>query len=290
LTADCRVSEKSAGQNRKVDMKSSKADQVADVLRREITLGIYPAGSDLPSEARLSARFAVSRPSSREALRVLESEGLIRVARGARGGAKVLLPTLATISRYLGVYLQMRGVKLAELYSALQSYEPQAARAIATRRDQAALSALAQCVARQEFSTHDRAAFNTHEEEFRRLLLAHCGNEVIHLMGALLTDVYGRTTESLRSEIISTDTDVQDYSTSVGVKRRLIKLMADGDADKAELTWRTYLAVYWRRVSRRVGADKLISVYSSETPAALVEPEPVAIKPARRKRAGSAGA
>ena len=242
--------------------KSSKADEVADLLRREIALGVYPAGADLPSEAKLSARFGVSRPSSREALRVLESEGLIKVARGARGGAKILPPSLGAISRYLGVYLQMRGVKLAELYAALQAFEPLAVHAIATRKDPAALSDLAQCVARQEFSTHDRAAFNTHEAEFRRLLMAHCGNEVIHLMGELLADVYGLTMSFVSAEIHAADTDIADLTSSVTAKRRLIKLMAEGETEKAEQSWRTYLAVYWKRVSRHVGADKTINVYA----------------------------
>jgi len=53
------------------EQKSTKADIVADVLRHEIAIGTLPVGADLPSEGRLSERFEVSRPSSREALRNL---------------------------------------------------------------------------------------------------------------------------------------------------------------------------------------------------------------------------
>jgi DNA-binding FadR family transcriptional regulator len=269
-----------------LDVKASKADQVADVLRREIAVGIYPAGSDLPSEARLSARFGVSRPSSREALRVLESEGLIRVTRGARGGAKILPPSLATISRYLGVYLQMRGVKLAELYAAMQAFEPLAVRAIATRREPAALSALAQCVARQEFSTHDRVAFHASEAEFRRLLMEHSGNEVIHLMGDLLADVYGLTMAKLSSEIFVSATDSEDYAAALTAKRRLMKLMAEGDTAKAEHVWSAYLAAYWRKVARHVGVDKRINVYAGDEAAPEAD-DPVDEAPPRRRRAAT---
>jgi DNA-binding FadR family transcriptional regulator len=266
-------------------VKISKADQVADVLRREIALGVYPTGADLPSEARLSARFGVSRPSSREALRVLESEGLIKVTRGARGGAKILAPPIETISRYLGVYLQMRGVKLAELYAAMQAFEPLAVRAIATRRDPAALSALAQCVARQEFSTHDPDAFKANEAEFRRLLMQHSGNEVIHMMGELLADVYDLTMANVRSEIRAQDTDSDDRASGVSAMRRLVKLMAEGEAAKAEQAWTAYLAVYWRKVARHVGEDKRINVYAGDE-AQEHDPAPSAslAEPKRRGR------
>ena len=278
------ASERGAERASDVSGKPSKADQVADVLRREIAVGIYPAGSDLPSEAKLSARFGVSRPSSREALRVLESEGLIRVTRGARGGARILPPKLDAISRYLGVYLQMRAVKLAEVYAAMQAFEPLAVRAIATRRDPAALGALAQCVAAQEFSTHDRDAFNRHEAEFRRLLMLHCGNEVIHMMGDLLADVYDLSMESLKPRVVSEEDQAQDFGASIRTKRKLVRLMADGETEKAEQLWSTYLAAYWRKVARHVGLDRKIDIYSGE--AVIGEgPAPADEAPAGRKQA-----
>jgi DNA-binding FadR family transcriptional regulator len=78
--------------------KATKADLVSDVLRHEIAIGLLAAGANLPSEVQLMRRFAISRPTYREALRILESEGLIRVSRGMRGGARVLAPTPQWIS------------------------------------------------------------------------------------------------------------------------------------------------------------------------------------------------
>lgn len=244
------------------DAKITKAEHVADTLRHEIATGIYPAGSDLPSEMRLSARFGVSRPSSREALRVLESEGLIKVARGARGGARVQLPSLDTISRYLGVYLQMREVRMGDLYGALLSYEPLAARGVALRRDPQALSELAQCVAAQEYSAHDRAAYNRHERRFRHLLLTHSGNEVIHLMGNLLTEVYTRSMGHLTQRIGPQRWEADHLAAGVAAKQRLVRLMADGEADKAERAWKAYLLTYWRRVVSHIGKEETIKIYS----------------------------
>src|SRR6476661_7873987 len=68
------------------------AELVAAQLRRKIVRGELAEGEALPAESALMAEFAVSRPTLREAFRVLESESLISIRRGARGGARVQLP------------------------------------------------------------------------------------------------------------------------------------------------------------------------------------------------------
>ncbi|MET0904838.1 MAG: GntR family transcriptional regulator, partial [Tardiphaga sp.] len=60
------------------------ADQIASTLRGEIAAGIWAVGQMLPAEHQLMERFAVSRPSCREALRILQSEGLLEIQRGNR--------------------------------------------------------------------------------------------------------------------------------------------------------------------------------------------------------------
>src|SRR5690349_15595404 len=62
-----------------------KPQLVADELRRMIVAGEFKDGELLGQEPELIDRFGVSRPSLREALRILETEGLISVVRGARG-------------------------------------------------------------------------------------------------------------------------------------------------------------------------------------------------------------
>lgn len=66
------------------------AERVAAVLRRMMVRGEIAEGAMLPPESELTSRFGVSRPTLREALRVLESESLIKVERGVRGGARVI--------------------------------------------------------------------------------------------------------------------------------------------------------------------------------------------------------
>ncbi|HUL99877.1 MAG TPA: winged helix-turn-helix domain-containing protein, partial [Mycobacterium sp.] len=51
--------------------------QVARTLRKEIVDGVYPVGSQLPTEHELCERFAVSRYTIREALRRLRDDNLV---------------------------------------------------------------------------------------------------------------------------------------------------------------------------------------------------------------------
>ena len=83
------------------------ADRVATVLRRMFIRGEIPEGTMLPPESELMERFGVSRPTLREAFRVLESESLIEVQRGVRGGARVTRPRRETLARYAGRILNI---------------------------------------------------------------------------------------------------------------------------------------------------------------------------------------
>src|ERR1700739_1565704 len=62
--------------------------QIARTLRKEIVDGVYPVGSQLPTEHQLCERFAVSRYTIREALRRLREEN--PVAARPRAGTRVV--------------------------------------------------------------------------------------------------------------------------------------------------------------------------------------------------------
>ena len=85
------------------------ADRVATQLRRMFIKGEIPEGTMLPPESELMERFGVSRPTLREAFRVLESESLIEVQRGVRGGAQVTSPTARDAGPLRGTDPRVRG-------------------------------------------------------------------------------------------------------------------------------------------------------------------------------------
>src|SRR5215470_18080479 len=57
--------------------------QVVRALKDDIVSGVYPVGSQLPTEEELCERFSVSRYTVREALRRLREDRLVASRRGA---------------------------------------------------------------------------------------------------------------------------------------------------------------------------------------------------------------
>src|ERR1700733_3047025 len=110
------------------------AEIVADEIRRMITRGELSDGDTLQPEAQIIGNFAVSRPTVREALRILESEKLISVSRGARGGARVPTPRAEQVARYAGYVLQAGHATYADVYQARTIIEPPSARHVAETR------------------------------------------------------------------------------------------------------------------------------------------------------------
>ncbi|MCA1845417.1 MAG: winged helix-turn-helix domain-containing protein, partial [Actinobacteria bacterium] len=94
------------------------AEQMPRELRRRIVIGELPEGSPLPPEDELMAQFGLARTTIREAFRVLESEGLLVIRRGAGGGARVRAPSVSAVARYAGLVLQFEGATLADVHEA----------------------------------------------------------------------------------------------------------------------------------------------------------------------------
>src|SRR5262249_11992821 len=94
------------------------AELIASYIRGQIVRGDLKTGDALPSETVLMEMFGVSRPTLREAFRILEAESLISVRRGARGGARVVSPDIAVAARYVGLLLPTSGTAIAGVFEA----------------------------------------------------------------------------------------------------------------------------------------------------------------------------
>lgn len=97
-------------------------DRVSQVIVDQVKLlmreGQLTIGDRLPSERDLCQRFGVSRVTVREALRVLEANGLIAVRVGARGGAFVASPTKERLSEGLADLMTLSSLTPADVTEA----------------------------------------------------------------------------------------------------------------------------------------------------------------------------
>ncbi|WP_214105260.1 FadR/GntR family transcriptional regulator [Acrocarpospora catenulata] len=94
--------------------------------------GLKP-GDRLPVEAEMVARYGVGRASLREALRILEAQGVIEIRVGAGGGAFVARPQPQGLARPLSILFRMSDVGLREVLEARLIIEPVLAAQAASR-------------------------------------------------------------------------------------------------------------------------------------------------------------
>lgn len=108
-------------------LKIPKASElIANSLRDKIITGEIKNGAYLPPEGQLMLDLGISRPTLREALRILESEGLIEITRGSRSGAKVLSLNINNLVKQTALFLQYNRVNILDLYEARLALEPYA--------------------------------------------------------------------------------------------------------------------------------------------------------------------
>ena len=220
------------------------AELVADHLRSEIVSGNIPTGGSLPVERELIDTYGVSRPTLREALRILETEGLLEITRGVKGGAKVLGPSLTLATHAFGMILQAKGTKLVDVQVARSIIEPPAARMVAERQSAEDLLVL------REALDAERALIGTPEfpfaaMRFHEALIGLSRNDTIDAFLQVLHEIH----EGAAVMFSKGKTTKASAQRTVHQHEQLLAHIEAGDGDAAEALWRDY----WEPFTRDTG-------------------------------------
>src|SRR3546814_9241075 len=149
-------------------------------------------------------QFDVSRPTLREAIRLLEAEGLVRVLRGAKGGVRICPPQEDSAARTLGFLLQFRGATLAEVLDARSFIEPRLAARLAESATPEDIQTLRDHLAHEAEVIEDFARFGRATAEFHRVLVQRAGNVALAVIVSMLDDIFLRNrSEEHTSELQS---------------------------------------------------------------------------------------
>jgi GntR family transcriptional regulator, transcriptional repressor for pyruvate dehydrogenase complex len=219
--------------------------RVADELRTLIVSGELSEGESLGREPDLVERFGVSRPSLREALRILEAEGLITVERGVRGGVVAHEPDKRMTARTAALVLRSRNVPLADVFEARSLLEPVAARKIASmpaRARTAVTAELGALVGAQEEAIGDPEAFAVANTEFHERLVALSGNQTLGILSEMLNEIVTRAVTAVSRAGDGTGS-LATRQRGVRSQRRLLRLIEEGVPAAAEEHWRAHMAV-----------------------------------------------
>lgn len=149
---------------------------VVDRLRRAVALGLVLPGERLPSERTLAETFAVSRVTVREALRVLQGEGLIVTKRGGAGGAVVASRQVSI--EQIHQELRLARPQLDHLFEFRIAVETMSARLAAERHEETQMGRLRESQ-QALLSSRDVGEFRRADSGFHLTLADASRNEML---------------------------------------------------------------------------------------------------------------
>jgi GntR family transcriptional regulator, transcriptional repressor for pyruvate dehydrogenase complex len=234
------------------------AEVVAEYIRRDIVTGVLKEGESLPAAAILIERFGVSKPTIREALRILESETLIEVRRGA-SGARVQLPNEVAAGRAVGILLQLDQTTLKDVWQARMTFEPPLAGLLARTRSEQDLAKLRDGLEESRQVLPDPIKFAESQTDFHYLVVTLAGNRTLALMARLLNEVI-----RLHETAVNADAEHDPLrTTALKEHEDFVALLEARQEEAAEAFWRTHLQTNAANLLGDSGPHTVLDLYSN---------------------------
>lgn len=207
-------------------------------IERQILGGALKPGDALPAEQELAEQFGVNRSTVREAIRLLEQEGLLVRVAGRR--LQVALPGLYDLSPRTTRALLLEQVTFRELWEVAVLLEPAAARLAATQASPSDLEALAANVAQTEACVAGGEPCTELDVAFHAIVARASGNRVLMLAREPIGLLYRPTLARLQA-VLS-----QAGQRNLDAHRRILDALRRRDADEAERWMRKHLIDFQR--------------------------------------------
>ena len=229
----------------KTEPKLSRPVQVAQAIKNWVVEQGLQAGDRLPGEAELIERFGMAKGTIREAMRVLEAQGLIKTRTGPGGGSFVHEVNRQRAKALLGNYFYFKDLTIGDIYQLRLTLEPELAATLAGKLSEDALGQLEETIA--EYSEPAKTLNEEREQHvaslrFHAILAEQAKNPlmgfVIDFMVNLLADltVYRRLYSPPNTELWKQGRDHQ---------RELILALRDGDAEAARAIMSDHMQTAW---------------------------------------------
>lgn len=233
------------------------AEIVASRLREDILSGRLREGDILPTQESLFTEFGVSPPAVREAVHLLETDGLVSVRRGNMGGAVVRQPSAERTAHMISMVLQSRGSTPADVSGALMHLEPICAGMCADRADRAAevVPHLEAALTVQLDNVDDTARYVPNARLFHEVLVSRCGNEPMILLIGSLELIWSAHESAVWAA--EGRGSAQTRRAALRDHQRLLDAIRDGNAARATRIAADHVAAS-RRNTLAFGSDRTI--------------------------------
>ncbi len=218
------------------------SELIVDQVRLLIRQQQLNPGDRLPAERELCERFGVSRVTVREALRVLEANGLVQIRVGARGGAFVTKPSQERLGEGIADLLTLSAVTAAEVTEARLILEVGMVPLVCERADDDDVAALLDICDRQEKALADGDYHMNLSAEFHSRLAECAHNSAVHML-----------IQSFRGPLLMSLERAQQSAPEMGhlgakEHRRLVHAIQRRDVEQAGEIMRKHLGRTAKRV------------------------------------------
>ena len=213
---------------------------LADQLRDAILDRTIPAGALLPNERDLGDQAGLSRGSVREALRLLEMQGLVATRLGRNGGSVVRRPGPDSVSRSLESFLRGQDVPWAAVLEAREAIEPALAHLAARHRSDKDLEVLAEA-ASELAAAADNTVFVVANSRWHWAVAEASHNPVLISLVTAIRDLLHR---SNTERVLCPAVRAAVVAAHAGIEAAI----RAGDADAARRRMARHLHTYRNRV------------------------------------------
>lgn len=216
------------------------AELIADTIRSRILRREPGYEEHLPKQETLLDEFKVSKPSIREAMRILETEGLVRVRRGSQGGASIHLPEARDAAYMLGIVLQSKRVGFEDVGAALRRLEPACAAMCADLPNRTEIVDVLRGIhADAVDAVDDEIRFVDHMRRFHEAIVEGCGNDTMQVLVGSLTAIWTAEEQEWARSFAGSPEYPEIAMRSEGLRshERLIELIGDGESDHVMKTY-----------------------------------------------------
>ena len=222
-----------------------RTEKVAEVVAREIVHDMRDLEpyTKLPAEAEMLQKYGIGRASLREALRLLEVQGLIVIRVGPGGGPIVAPIDSRNFARMTSLYLFLSGATYRDVVEGRLVMEPVMARLAAERQDVSDLVELQRFIPPADAPLAD-AEYLQASTDFHGLLSGLSGNPVLDFMGRALKDIYMNRVSEMIFPIEQRQQVESDHAA-------IAKAITGGEADMAETLMREHMIEYVRYAEQR---------------------------------------
>ena len=239
-------------------------EAIVERIERAIVSGDLKTGDRLPGERELVAQFDVSRSSVREAMRVLESSGLVAARPGDPRGAVILAPTAAPLRKMMTRLTQASSTTLADLLIYRMTLESAANSLAASRRTAEDLLRLEKAMARMRQALRlGQQEFGQADLDFHDIVARASGNTMIQVSAEAVRQ---SIEELITSSIRASGDDRQLMMRTIAHHGDVFEAIREQDAHRAEHLARSSLFEYYGHLLQDEDRTALAALASFGTP------------------------